>query len=250
MFKCRCLHSKWRYLYLNSDTSITILVSLYIFKIHNWATTTNPTKWVCAQRRLRSAWAFAQSCGQRRLWSDWADAQVDLSFRWTYTHFVGFVMSRLIYLFKIHTYIHEFHCQRNFIFLSQFSRLTIIWKILWLITIYIPCLSFCIIISGFNVRMRGYSHSSAKVPFPCCTCTCWYFIFKTLYTIKLLEDRPVSVCKVKCLNLQRNARLTFGTRSSDVLRDRHHCTKRSTPLQLSPICFTLQKQDGQIEENV
>ena len=33
---------------------------------------------------------------QRRLWSDWADAQVDLSLRWAHSHFVGFVMSRLI----------------------------------------------------------------------------------------------------------------------------------------------------------
>ena len=36
------------------------------------------------------------SCGQRRLWSNWADAQADLSLRWVHTHFVGFVMSRLI----------------------------------------------------------------------------------------------------------------------------------------------------------
>ena len=34
---------------------------------------------------------------QRRLWSDWADAQADLSLRWAHTHFVGFVMSWLIY---------------------------------------------------------------------------------------------------------------------------------------------------------
>ena len=65
---------------------------------------TKPTKWVCAQRRLRSAWASAQSVrmnktwvlshplsAQRRLWSDWADAQADLCLRWTHTHFVGFV---------------------------------------------------------------------------------------------------------------------------------------------------------------
>ena len=72
---------------------------------------TKPTKWVCAQRRLKSAWASVQSdqslclcsmgsyglklssCGHRRLWSDWEDAQADLSLRWAYTHFVGFVMS-------------------------------------------------------------------------------------------------------------------------------------------------------------
>ena len=93
--------------------------------------------------------------------------------------------------------------------------------------------------------MRGYSHSSTKVLFPCCTCTCQY-IFKNLYTIKLLKDRPVSVCKVKCLNLRRNARnldwLSVPIHRS-FLRDRHHCTKRSTPLQLPPVCFTLQKQD-------
>ena len=74
-----------------------------------------PTKWVCAQQRLRSAWAFAQSdqsiglrsvgswgpklssCGQRRLWSDWVDAQADPSLCWAHSHFVGFVMSRLNY---------------------------------------------------------------------------------------------------------------------------------------------------------
>ena len=33
---------------------------------------------------------------QRRLWSDWADAQADLSLRWAHSHFVGFVMRRLI----------------------------------------------------------------------------------------------------------------------------------------------------------
>ena len=110
---------------------------------------TKPTKWLCAQRRLRSAWASAQSdqslrcpheeslsikhtaktlirfapsedsdqpghppslirvfavrmtkacplSAQRRLWSDWADAQADLSLRLAHSHFVGFVMSRLI----------------------------------------------------------------------------------------------------------------------------------------------------------
>ena len=74
---------------------------------------TKPTKWVCTQRRLRSAWASAQSdqsslctqwvakdpqlssCRQLRLWPDWADAQADLRLRWAHTHFVGFVMSLL-----------------------------------------------------------------------------------------------------------------------------------------------------------
>ena len=34
---------------------------------------------------------------QRRLWSDWADAQTDLSLGWAHSHFVGFIMRRLIY---------------------------------------------------------------------------------------------------------------------------------------------------------
>ena len=65
-----------------------------IQKIYKW-----PSAWqnqqnnLCAQQRVRSSWASAQSdqsslfaqwtqvssCGQRRLWSDWADAQADLS---------------------------------------------------------------------------------------------------------------------------------------------------------------------------
>ena len=34
---------------------------------------------------------------QRRLRSDWVDAQADLSLHWAHSHFVGFVMSWLIY---------------------------------------------------------------------------------------------------------------------------------------------------------
>ena len=63
---------------------------------------------MCAQRRLRSAWASAQSdrvfagrmkkawvlsyplSAQRRLWSDWADAQADLSIRWAHMPFCWF----------------------------------------------------------------------------------------------------------------------------------------------------------------
>ena len=65
---------------------------------------TKQTKWLCAQQRLRSAWASAQSdhslrCalngylssrGQWRLWSNWADAQADLSIRWAQSSFCWF----------------------------------------------------------------------------------------------------------------------------------------------------------------
>ena len=57
----------------------------------------------CAQRRRRSAGAFAQSdqsslstwrklgsSAQQRLWSDWAHAQADLSFRWAHMPFSWF----------------------------------------------------------------------------------------------------------------------------------------------------------------
>ena len=42
---------------------------------------------------------------KRRLWSDWADAQADLSLRWAHSHFVGFVISRLI------LYCHSYNCK-------------------------------------------------------------------------------------------------------------------------------------------
>ena len=66
---------------------------------------TKPTKWVCAQRRLRSAWASAQS-DQSSLCAQWVAK--DPSFLYADSedsdqtgrtgHFVGFVMSQLIYV--------------------------------------------------------------------------------------------------------------------------------------------------------
>ena len=48
--------------------------------------------------RMKKPWALSYPLSAlRRLWSDWADAQADLSLRCAHTHFVGFVMSRLIY---------------------------------------------------------------------------------------------------------------------------------------------------------
>ena len=72
---------------------------------------TKPAKWVCAQRRLRSAWASvwleSSLCVQwvakdpsflhadSEDWSDLEDAQADPSLRWAHSHFVVFVMSWL-----------------------------------------------------------------------------------------------------------------------------------------------------------
>ena len=84
----------------NVTPSIQFLFHLKFLLVLSWylshlsRLTTKPTKWLCAQRRLGSAWASAHSdqslrsalcgpkissCRQRRLWSDWADAQADLS---------------------------------------------------------------------------------------------------------------------------------------------------------------------------
>ena len=85
---------------------------------------TKPTKWLCAQRRLRSAWAFAKSSqsllsawisyplrAQWWLQSDWADAQADQSLRWAHSHFVGFVMRRLWITNCSATWIRSFYTE-------------------------------------------------------------------------------------------------------------------------------------------
>ena len=54
---------------------------------------------------VRSMGHKVSSCRQQRLWSDWADAQADPSLRWAHSHIVGFVMSRLIYIY-IFTVLH------------------------------------------------------------------------------------------------------------------------------------------------
>ena len=59
---------------------------------------------------IRPVWSESSLCAQlvakdprflhadsKDSWSDWADGQADLSLRWAYTHFVGFVILRLIF---------------------------------------------------------------------------------------------------------------------------------------------------------
>ena len=53
--------------------------------------------------RMKKAWVLTYPMReQRRLRSDWVDAQVDLCLRWAHSHFVGFVMRRLISVLIIH----------------------------------------------------------------------------------------------------------------------------------------------------
>ena len=51
---------------------------------------------------MKKAWVLSYPLStQRRLWSDWVDAQADLSLGWVHSHFVGFVMRRLIWFCSI-----------------------------------------------------------------------------------------------------------------------------------------------------
>ena len=46
---------------------------------------------------MKKAWVLSYPLSaQQGLWSDWVDAQADLSLSWAHSHFVGFIMSRLI----------------------------------------------------------------------------------------------------------------------------------------------------------
>ena len=61
---------------------------------------------------------------QRRLWSDWGDAQADLSLRWAHSHFVGFIMRRLIcvMIFMFYLLGHKFHLWKWKIFVFSFCH--------------------------------------------------------------------------------------------------------------------------------
>ena len=51
---------------------------------------------------MKKAWVLSYPLSaQRRLWSDWTDTQADLSLRWAHSHFVGFVMKRLILVVNV-----------------------------------------------------------------------------------------------------------------------------------------------------
>ena len=48
--------------------------------------------------RMKKSWSLSYPLNaQQRLWSDWVDTQSDLSLCWAHIHFVGFVMSWLIW---------------------------------------------------------------------------------------------------------------------------------------------------------
>ena len=49
---------------------------------------------------------------------------------------------------------------------------------------------------------------------------------------------------------RQESRWTFGTRSSDVSKGLTPLYQQVGAIAALPVCFTLQKQDGQIEEKV
>ena len=52
--------------------------------------------------RMKKAWDLSYPLStQRRLWLDRADDQADLSLRWAHSHFVSFIMRRLILLYSL-----------------------------------------------------------------------------------------------------------------------------------------------------
>ena len=77
---------------------------------------------LCAWRKLGSLATLLAYCEDL---SDLADAQADLSLRWAHTHFVGFVMSWLIFSMHCLVLIVKI-CSKNFE-----NRLTRIKKIMW-----------------------------------------------------------------------------------------------------------------------
>ena len=63
---------------------------------------------------MKKAWVLSYPLSaQRRLWSDWADAQADLSLCWAHSHFVGFVIRRLIWSLSSPTVIMYVFSQNN-----------------------------------------------------------------------------------------------------------------------------------------
>ena len=108
---------------------------------------------------MKKAWVLSYPLSaQGRLWSDWADAQADLSLRLAQTHFVGFVISRLMYyqnvtnilcfwtdrsyqssLIKVYTVCHSFYIFLDKLLSAKFKILRKLqhW---FLVSQYLSCL--------------------------------------------------------------------------------------------------------------
>ena len=93
-----------------------------------------------AQRRLWSDWADAQPD-----WSDWVDAQPALSLRWAHTHFVGFVMSHLIYSVSLSIYLSLPIYLPTYYYLSIYLSIPTYLPLSIYLSIYLSiCMSVCL----------------------------------------------------------------------------------------------------------
>ena len=106
---------------------VLLLTILYVYCLpclHLSYDMTKPTKWMCAQRRLRSAWASAQSDQSLRCaLNGWLRTQgffmqTAKTLHWEHTHFVGFVMSWLIYIFFLALLFGIQYSQWDFFFIT------------------------------------------------------------------------------------------------------------------------------------
>ena len=89
--------------------------------------------------RMKKPWIISYPMStERRFWSDWADAQADLSLRWAHTHFVGFVLSWLIYFAYNYVekslYMFKYKVNKPFfvdLSVTCFSLMMLVWPDHW-----------------------------------------------------------------------------------------------------------------------
>ena len=145
------------------------------FQYKNWAAAwQNQQNDMCVQRRLRTAWASAQSdqsmhcppeaklvpklpiertaktlirLGGRRLWSDWADAQADLSLRWAQSSFCWFSHETARNVSSLSLNTQHIHISSHFFFTFRMEPNTKSFShannIVLRRDIYIHCLNWC-----------------------------------------------------------------------------------------------------------
>ena len=88
--------------------------------------------------------------------------------------------------------------------------------------------------------------------FSCFTYTGLCVFFQNrMHTFRILKERPVSVCELKCLNLlcMPGIAIGFGNRKSVVFMAKTSLMLSSS-LQMLPVSLILCKQVNIIEENV
>ena len=148
---------------------------------------TKPTKWLCAQRWLRSAWASTQS-DQSLLCAQWvakdpsflhADCEdSDLSLHLAHSHFVGFVMRQLICC----GYSLEFW--EIWKTITSLSANTTIQLFIWM-TIEIQGSLFCLLSPYWHIKHSHPKHSWTfmiiGLSIACKNCIAVYYNTEVLY---------------------------------------------------------------------